>query len=105
MVMVPGETIQMMAREADDRAAARQASAPKSVEEMRQLLREQCDRAGSQRAWADANTFSDAYICDVLKGARGISPELAKALGYEHRHIFYKIPPAEALSLTNGDRG
>lgn len=92
MVMIPAETIRMLEQEAEDRATHWRLSTGKTVEEMRRMLRDECERAGSQRAWADAHTFSDAYISDVLKGARGISPELAKALGYEHRHMFYRLP-------------
>jgi hypothetical protein len=46
-----------------------------------QELRRACQDAGSQRAWAKAHGYSDAYVSDVLNGRRDISEQLANALG------------------------
>jgi len=62
----------------------------KSVDEIRELLRSECDKFGSQKAWAQAHKFSPGYICDVLKGNRDIGPTLAKCLGYEQQVIYVK---------------
>ena len=51
--------------------------------ELLKILREACEKAGSQRKWAVDNGFSPAYVNDVLQGKRYISEAMAKKLGYE----------------------
>lgn len=51
--------------------------------ELRKLLRQSVDRAGSQAAWAEANNVSCPYVCDVLKGRRGPGEAILIALGME----------------------
>ena len=57
---------------------------------MLDLFRVAVDAAGSQKAWATANGFSPAYVCDVLKGYRRIGNDLASALGYDACRMFKK---------------
>lgn len=46
------------------------------------ILKKECEKSGSQKAWAKANGLSQAYVCDVLQGKRGIGAAIANALGY-----------------------
>jgi DNA-binding transcriptional regulator YdaS (Cro superfamily) len=45
------------------------------------LLRQACQAAGSQTAWAARVGVSDQYVCDVLRGRRELGKKLATALG------------------------
>lgn len=55
------------------------------------ILKKECEKLGSQKAWADANNLSRAYVCDILQERRGISEAIAKALGYEQIVIYRKV--------------
>jgi DNA-binding transcriptional regulator YdaS (Cro superfamily) len=46
------------------------------------ILRSACERAGGQRAWAEAHGLSPQYVCDVLKGRRDVSERMANELGF-----------------------
>lgn len=63
---------------------------PIDSHDMRKRLAEACAAAGSQAAWAKANGFSSAYICDVLSEKRDVSERLAAALGFTRKVAFYK---------------
>jgi len=41
-----------------------------TVDEVRDLLRKACARAGSQRAWSRQHELSASYVSDVLLGRR-----------------------------------
>lgn len=45
------------------------------------MLRDACEAAGSQKAWANANGVSTAYVSDVLAGRRDPGEGIAKAFG------------------------
>ena len=51
-----------------------------SIEVCRRLTAA-CKAAGSQRAFAEKNGMSAAYVCDVLNGRRDPGPSILKALG------------------------
>jgi len=63
-------------------------------DQTRRLLREECQSAGSMRAWARKYNLSPAYVSDVLSGRRDIGPSICEALGLEkvthYRVRFYK---------------
>lgn len=59
------------------------------IKEILSTLRAACDLAGSQTAWARANGFSPAYICETLAGKKQVSERLAAALGVE-RVVVYR---------------
>jgi hypothetical protein len=46
------------------------------------LLAKACEDAGSQRAWAEANGLSPAFVNDVLQGKRAVTARIAGALNY-----------------------
>lgn len=45
------------------------------------LLREECRKAGGQKAWAAAQGISPAYVSDVLHAHRDPGPAILAALG------------------------
>lgn len=62
-------------------------------------LQEQCNAAGSQKAWAQANGLSAAYVNDVFRGRREPGESICAALGFR-RIVLYepvgaKPAPAE----------
>jgi hypothetical protein len=60
------------------------------------ILKQEVAKVGSQKAWALANGLSQAYVCDVLNGSRGVGDGIAKALGYEICRMFKKTKPTPA---------
>jgi hypothetical protein len=59
-------------------------------EHMIAILETACREAGSQRAWAEANGLSPAFVNDVLQGKRGVTGRIAEVLGYTKFSGFYK---------------
>lgn len=51
-------------------------------EEIRALLRERCDQAGSAKAWASANGMAFSYVSEVLRGEKRPGKLLLEKLGY-----------------------
>lgn len=45
------------------------------------MLRAECAKAGSQKAWAEAHGMSPAYVCDVLRARREPGDAILAALG------------------------
>lgn len=52
------------------------------------VLRDRIARTGSQQAAARSLRISPQYLCDVLKGRREISAELARRLGYKRVVVY-----------------
>lgn len=52
-------------------------------DEVRQMLRAACDKAGSQMAWANKHRITPAYVSDALAGKRHFGPRILAALGIE----------------------
>jgi hypothetical protein len=55
-------------------------------EDVIRIWRRECEKAGSQKVWAETHGLSPAYVSDVLGGNRGakmISGAVLKALGLE----------------------
>lgn len=63
--------------------------------EVRAMLRRECDAAGGQSAWADLHNVTPQYVCDVLKGKRGVGKGIADALGLRRVSMFEA--PARSL--------
>jgi len=53
------------------------------------LIRRECDKAGSARAWAASIGVSGVYVADVLAGRRDPGPAILRALGVE-RVVSYR---------------
>lgn len=60
-----------------------------SVTDVRQKLKQECDAAGSQTAWAKAHKVSGPYVNDVINGRREPGAAILEALGLE-RIIGYR---------------
>lgn len=52
-----------------------------TIDEVRKILREKCDEAGSQAAFSYLYGVSPGYISDALLGRREPGPALLAALG------------------------
>lgn len=60
-------------------------------DEVRQMLRAACTKAGSQAAWATKHGITAAYVSDVLAGKRTFGPKVLEALGLEAiRTVVYR---------------
>lgn len=59
------------------------------------MLREACETAGSQKAWAAANGVSTAYVSDVLAGRRDPGEGIAKAFGLKPITVYVPLTPPE----------
>lgn len=53
------------------------------VSDVRKLLRKACEEAGSQKAWADQHSVSEAYVSDVLKSRREPGEAILDGLGID----------------------
>jgi DNA-binding transcriptional regulator YdaS (Cro superfamily) len=52
-----------------------------TLDQVRALLRRECDKIGNQAAWAKAHGVSAAYVSDVLVGRREPGDAILRALG------------------------
>lgn len=52
-----------------------------TAEDVRSLLRRECEDAGGQKAWATENGLSAAYVNDVLRDRRAPGDSIAEILG------------------------
>jgi len=57
------------------------------------LLRQKCDEAGGQKAWAAVHGVSQVYVSDVLAGRREPAGKIIAALGLERVVTFRKQRP------------
>ena len=60
---------------------------PITEEQLRKVLKEACQKSGSQKAWAKENKFSGTYVSDLLNG-KPISDKVAKKLGYKRVYLY-----------------
>lgn len=52
-----------------------------TADDVRVMLRKECDKAGGIRAWSRAHSISAAYVSRVLRGEKEIGDSIATALG------------------------
>lgn len=64
---------------------------------VRAELAQQCDAAGSQKAWAHANNLSPAHVNNVLQGRREPGESICAALGFR-RVILYEFVGAKLMA-------
>lgn len=57
-------------------------------EDMLQILTNNIVNAGSQKKAAKKLGITPQYLCDIMKGKRLVSEDIAKQLGFERRIIF-----------------
>lgn len=63
---------------------------------IRLYLRDEIDRVGTQKAFADKHKLSPAYISDTLSGRRDPSEAILDALGLERVVTYRKKAKADA---------
>ena len=63
------------------------------LDQVRALLRRECDKAGNQAAWAKAHGVSPAYVSDVLVGRREPGDAILRALGLERVVTYRRTKP------------
>jgi hypothetical protein len=51
-----------------------------NLDQVRKILKKECDEAGSQAAWAYRHSLSASYVSDVLQERREPGPSLLTAL-------------------------
>ena len=52
-----------------------------TADDVREMLRRECEKAGGQSAWAKSHGVSPQFVCDVLSGYRAPGEAIAKGLG------------------------
>lgn len=52
-------------------------------DQLRDLLRKECLKAGEQKAWAERYGVNRNEICDMIRGRRKVSERVMNILGYE----------------------
>ena len=60
-----------------------------TADEVRAMLRRQCEEAGGQKAWATENRVSTAYVNDILQCRKMPGGMVAEILGV-HRSTVYR---------------
>lgn len=60
---------------------------PITEEQLRKVLKDACQKVGSQKAWAKENKFSETYISDLLNG-KPLSDKVALKLGYKRMYVY-----------------
>lgn len=58
--------------------------------ELRKILKNACDKAGSQRKWALDNGLSPAYVNDMLQENRKLGKKILKVLRYKKVEVYAK---------------
>lgn len=61
-----------------------------SPSELRDKIRREIKKLGSQKAFAEKYEVSPQYVNDVFRNRRAVSPQLAKKLGFEYRVMYWK---------------
>ena len=65
----------------------------KTTEEIRNLLKKACEKAGGQAAWARRNGVSAQFVGDVLLGNRSPGKRIASVFGFEPVTMYRKNTP------------
>jgi hypothetical protein len=72
---------------------------PMNADGVRALLRSECDKAKTMKAWAAENDLSVAYVCDVLQNRREPGASILEALGLE-KIVTYQKAQSRKRILT-----
>lgn len=65
-----------------------------TADDVRIMLKEACNEAGSIRAWSREHDLSAAYISDIIVGRREPGPSVLSILGLEavrHETTYRKV--------------
>lgn len=59
-------------------------------DDVRALLREECEKAGSQSAWGREHQIAQGIVNKTISGRRAIGKRICAALGIESAKMFRK---------------
>jgi DNA-binding transcriptional regulator YdaS (Cro superfamily) len=59
-----------------------------SEEQALERLRLAVKKAGGQKAWANQHGVSPQFVCDVLKGRRGLTDTICQAIGLIRETVY-----------------
>jgi len=62
-----------------------------TVDDVRALLRQEIEKHGTAKAWADAHKLAPSYVSDVLKGNREPADRIMDALGLQRLVTYERI--------------
>jgi len=62
-----------------------------TLDQVLALLRRECEKAGSQDAWARSNGVTGAYVSDVLNRRREPGDGILRPLGLEKTTVYRRI--------------
>lgn len=62
-----------------------------TTDEVRTLLRRECEKAGSQKAWAIAHKVDGTYVGDTIRGRCDPGPAICKALGLRRVTTYERV--------------
>ena len=62
-----------------------------NTDAVRDMLRNACNAAGTQAAWAAKHKLAPTYVSDVLNGNRDPGEKICKALGIEPEVSYRKV--------------
>lgn len=63
-----------------------------TVEDVRKILRDECERCGGQAHWATKHSVSPAYVSDTLNSRREPGPALLYALRVVKAVTYERLP-------------
>ena len=61
--------------------------------DLRNILRHRCEAAGGAGKWAAANDIFPQYVSAVLRGKVAGGNQIANALGYEKKTVYFACNP------------
>ena len=64
-----------------------------TADEVRDRMRQACQKAGSAKAWADMHGISPSYLNDALGGRRTPGAKILEALGLTRIVIYVATTP------------
>jgi DNA-binding transcriptional regulator YdaS (Cro superfamily) len=71
---------------------------------VRALMRQACNEAGTQKAWAEKIGVSPGFVSDILKGGREPSGAVLRAPGLE-RAVMYRRARSAGIEVIETGRG
>ena len=62
-----------------------------TMDALREILRRDVERKGSQAQWAELHGVSAQYVCDCLKGRRDIGESIARVFGMKPMTVYVSV--------------
>lgn len=74
-----------------------------NIDQVRKLLARECEKAGSQRAWARLAGLSVPYVSDVIRGRRDPGKSILHALKLK-KYVTYAVRYERTSPVSGKDR-